>query len=71
MASEFQKRLYSPAFKEENPATWKKYQKTYTEIKSKVSSKIYENNLFVDVVKPDSLMAPDPIPVFIKNKYIW
>jgi peptidyl-prolyl cis-trans isomerase C len=71
LASEFQKRLYSPGFKEENPATWGKYEKTYTEIKSKVSSKIYENNLFVDVAEPDSLMAPDPIPVFLKNKYTW
>ena len=71
LASEFQKRLYSFAFKEENPATWEKYEKTYTEIKSKVSSKIYENNLFVDVAEPDSLMAPDPISVFLKNKYIW
>ncbi|MFW9930054.1 MAG: peptidylprolyl isomerase [Candidatus Thorarchaeota archaeon] len=71
LASEFQKRLYSPGFKEENPITWAKYEKTYTEIKSKVSSKIYENNLFVDVAEPDSLMAPDPIPVFLKNTYIW
>ena len=71
LASEFQKRLYSSAFKEENPTTWAKYQQTYTEIKSKVSSKIFDDNLFVDVVDPDSLMAPDPIPVFLKNKYVW
>lgn len=71
LANEFQKRLYSPTFKEENPITWAKYEHTYAEIKSKFSSKIYKNNLFVDVTEPDSLMAPDPIPVFLKNKYIW
>ena len=71
LAEEFQKRYYSEVFKNENAAEWEAYSAALTYVKTKNKSTLYSENLFSDVINPDSVMAPEPIPIFLKSRYRW
>lgn len=71
LAGEFENRYYSDYFKKENPAQWQVYSKALQDVKESNSVTVYQDRLFADVVNPDSVMAPDPIPLFIQNRYVW
>jgi parvulin-like peptidyl-prolyl isomerase len=71
LAGEFENRYYSDYFKQENPAQWQLYSKALQDVKESNGVTIFPDRLFADVANPDSVMAPDPIPLFIQNRYIW
>jgi parvulin-like peptidyl-prolyl isomerase len=71
LANEFENRYYSDDFKQENPAQWQVYSNALRDVKESNSVTVYPDRLFADVENPDSVMAPDPIPLFIQNRYVW
>jgi parvulin-like peptidyl-prolyl isomerase len=71
LANEFENRYYSDYFKQENPAQWQAYSQALRDVKANNAVTVYPERLFADVEYPDSIMAPDPIPLFIQNRYIW
>lgn len=71
LSEEFQKRYYSEVFKNENPRLWEKYHTAITAVKNTQKIRLYTENLFSDVSNPDSIMAPEPLPLFIKSRYQW
>jgi parvulin-like peptidyl-prolyl isomerase len=71
LAEEFQKRYYSEVLKNENAAEWQEYSVALTAVKAKSKTSLYPENLFFDVKNPDSIFAPEPIPLFLKNRYRW
>jgi hypothetical protein len=71
LAEEFQKRYYSEVFKNENAAEWEAYSAALTYVKTKNKWTVYSENLFSDITHPDSVMAPEPLPIFLKSRYRW
>lgn len=71
LSEEFQKRYYSEVFRNENPALWEKYNAALTAVKTTHKIRLYPDNLFSDVSNPDSILAPEPLPLFIKSRYQW
>ncbi len=71
LADEFQSRLYSENFKQEHPEEWQSYSETLSELKKGKKTIINKAELFSDVSHPDSVMAPEPVQLFLKNRYIW
>jgi parvulin-like peptidyl-prolyl isomerase len=71
LAGEFENRYYSDYFKRENPTQWQAYSQALQDVKANNTVTVFPERLFADVANPDSLMAPDPIPLFIQNRYIW
>jgi len=71
LASEIQQRMASPDFHRENPQLWQQYKDTFTEVKKNTPVQISEQNLFFDISNPDSVMAPPPVMLFMRDRYIW
>ena len=71
LADEFQRKLFSPNFKNDFPAEWKEISSIYQNIKSNTESFIDYQQLYDDFTLSDSVMAPDPIQLFLKNRYAW
>jgi parvulin-like peptidyl-prolyl isomerase len=71
LAEEFQKRYYSEVFKNENATEWQSYSAALMAVKANSKTSFYPKNLFFDVKNPDSIYAPEPIPLFLKNRYRW
>jgi len=71
LAEEFKKRYYSEVFKMRMPLSGKFYSAALTSVKINNESTLYPENLFSDVATPDSVMAPEPVPIFLKSRYRW
>ncbi|GAB4364200.1 MAG: hypothetical protein Kow0042_02600 [Calditrichia bacterium] len=71
LASEMKHRLRSLQFKSAHPQKWEEYNRIFTGLKQKIKPKINRQALFPDVANPDSVMAPTPIYVFLKDRYVW
>jgi parvulin-like peptidyl-prolyl isomerase len=71
LAEEFQKRMYSENFRESAPQEWQKYKDTLANLKERMKPTFYYDKIYSGLRESDSLMAPEPIPVFLKNKYMW
>lgn len=71
LADEFQKRLYGENFKKGSPDQWKRISDIYENVKTETDTAVYYLKLYEDLPVSDSLMAPNPIQLFIKNRYVW
>ncbi len=71
LADEFQNRYHLEYFNQEHPGEWQHYYQTLEKVKRKTGVTLHREILFSDVENPDSVMAPDPIPLFVKNRYMW
>ena len=71
LVNEMQKRIHSEAFRESNPKKWEEYQQVLKDARHDNNPIINKANLFHDVSNPDSVMAPAPIFVFLKDRYVW
>ncbi|NOQ97101.1 MAG: hypothetical protein GQ561_02975 [Calditrichae bacterium] len=71
LAEEFQKRFYSENFKNFYTNEWNTYAEAFEEVKQNVVVLFDYDRLFFDLGEADTLMAPEPIPVFLKSRYMW
>jgi peptidyl-prolyl cis-trans isomerase C len=71
LSREFGLRINSSIFRENHPLDWQTYQQAYLEAKEKNDLVVYQDNLFPDAADPDSIMTQAPVPVFLKNRYVW
>jgi parvulin-like peptidyl-prolyl isomerase len=71
LAEEFQKRFYSENFKNSAPQEWQIYADALEHFKDEEKPIFYYENIYDGLGQTDSLMAPEPIPVFLKSKYRW
>ena len=71
LAEEFQKRFYSENFKNFYTDKWNAYAEAFEEVKQNVVVLVDYDRLFFDLGEADTLMAPEPIPVFLKSRYMW
>ena len=71
LASELQRRLTSQTFKKEHPALWQDYAEALADVKKNTPVEIVQENLFFDISNPDSILAPPPVMLFMRDRYIW
>jgi hypothetical protein len=71
LGRQFAARINSKQFKEQNNPVWQKYDRTLAVVKKENPFRIYEQNLLRNVNHPDSLITDAPIPVLLKNRYVW
>lgn len=71
LAREFGLRINSKVFQEQDPLIWREYEQAYFGVKEENELIMYKNNLFPDQANPDSIMTNAPVPVFMKNRYVW
>lgn len=71
LASEFRRRIGSDEFKMANPERWQEYMDIYENIRETYPPQINTKILFSDVTNPDSVMAPTPIRLVLRNNYVW
>jgi hypothetical protein len=71
LAGEMQQRIGSQVFRKENPGLWQHYSETYQDVRENTVLQISELNLFPDISNPDSVLAPPPVMLFMRDRYIW
>jgi hypothetical protein len=71
LIAEYKKRINSDDFKCNNKIEWKKMVELLESARKNNKESIFMERLFPDVKNPDSVMAPPPIQVVIKNDYVW
>lgn len=71
LADEFRKRIHSQTFEKEHPEEWQKYKTALIGMEKKYPAQINDNVLFNDVKNPDSIYVDAPIPIFLKDRYVW
>lgn len=71
IGDEFRKRYVSKDFQTSNPETWQEYDRQLNVIKAENPAQIYDENLIKGVRDPDSVITNAPIPVLLKNRYVW
>ena len=71
LAHEFRTRYNDTDFRTFYPDDWKKYDSTLQNVKRDFPAEIYEENLITAGENADSLMTGAPVPVFLRNRYVW
>jgi len=71
LADEFRKRIHSQTFEKEHPEEWQKYKTALTKMEKKYPAQVNDDVLFNDVQNPDSIYLDAPIPIFLKDRYVW
>jgi hypothetical protein len=68
---ECKKRIRSPEYQQLYPDKWKHLKDIFFSIRQTTPVKTQDENLFKDVANPDSILTDPPIPLLIKNRYVW
>jgi hypothetical protein len=71
LAQQFRTRYDDPDFRTFYPEEWQKYDATLAAVKHDFPAEIYKENLTTAGENADSLMTGAPVPVFLKNRYVW
>lgn len=71
LTDECKKRIHSGEYQKLYPEKWKHLKSIFFSIRQNTAVKIQDENLFKDVANPDSILTDPPIPLLIKNRYVW
>ncbi|MFZ0390618.1 MAG: peptidylprolyl isomerase [Calditrichia bacterium] len=71
LAEEVDRRLNDSIYRTRNLETWRKIRETYLEVRKRYPAEIKKERLFADVAAPDSIMVDAPLPLHLKNRYVW
>ena len=71
LSHQFGSRYKSNNFKEQNTEIWQEYDRILVLVKKDNPAQIYEKNLFRNLTNPDSLIVDAPMPIMLKNRYVW
>ncbi len=70
LARQFASRL-SGEFRAWHPEEWKRYREVWFRVQEEFPVQVRRDQLFRHIAHPESVMVDPPIPVVLKNRYMW
>jgi hypothetical protein len=71
LAYECKKRIRSREYQQLYPEKWENLKGIFSLLGQNTPVKIQAENLLKDLANPDSILTDPPIPLLIKNRYVW
>ncbi len=71
LAREFNRRYSDTNFRQSYPQEWQRYEQALLNVRQLYTPVVFEQNLFLDVQNPDTILTSAALPIFFKNRYIW